>query len=302
MTDEPANALPLPVRPPMEVRPDGAIRMWAPAKINLNLLVGPRGADGFHPLDSLVAKVTLYDRIDLSPRDDGALALTCEPAGCGPDERNLALRAARLLAEGRRVPGAVIRLAKRIPPGRGLGGGSSDAAAVLLGLGRLWNLRVSPARLARLAAELGSDVPLFLGPPALRMTGRGEKVEPVAVHDFCAVLFLPDFSCGTHEVYRAFDECPSSPGAQLDAALLAGPPSRWRHRLVNQLAAAAETVRGELREMRAAISRVVSLPVCLTSSGSAMFVLCDDCDEAAAVAAAAAGAVRVRSVVVAPSG
>lgn len=283
----------------MELRPDGAIRLWAPAKINLNLLVAARRADGFHSVDSIVAKVTLYDRIDLHVGSSGRVDLECDAAECGPDERNLALRAANLLAGGRRVPGAAIRLAKHIPPGRGLGGGSSDAAAVLLGLRRLWAIDVPDEELLALSAELGSDVPLFLGPPALRMTGRGEGIEPVAVHEFRAVLFLPEFSCDTGEVYRAFDAHSARPAQQLDAELLAAPPSRWRDKLVNQLAAPAESVRPELAKMRASLARAVSLPVCLTGSGSGMFVLCDD-DSEAASAAGAAAAMGLRPVVVAP--
>ena len=276
----------------------GRLRVAAPAKINLNLLVGPARADGLHPVDSYVAKITLYDSLTLAPRDDGQIALTCSGAECGPDEKNLALRAAKALARGRRAPGADIDLLKRIAPGKGLGGGSSDAAAVLHGLNVLWELGLAPSELARLAASLGSDVPLFLGAPAARMTGRGECIEPIAVHNFWAVLCLPDAACATAEVYRAFDDAPAEPAAQFDAALLAQPPATWRHLLRNHLAPAAERVCPALESICQEISRRAALPVHLTGSGSAMFMLCDSSDEASDVMGRIAE-VNCRSIVVA---
>ena len=211
------------------------LRVHAPAKINLNLLVAPRGEDGYHPIDSIVTRIALYDEIDLLPRRDAALRLTCPGADCGADEQNLALRAARLLAEGREVGGVDITLTKRIAAGRGLGGGSSDAAAVLAGLRALWGLNVNDDELSSLGGELGSDVPLFLGPPAARMTGRGEKLQRVAVHSLVAVVISPDFMCATADVYRAFDDAPPPMGEQIDMRLFAKPPSQWRGLLVNQL-------------------------------------------------------------------
>ena len=259
-------------------------RLVAPAKINLNLLVGARGADGYHPLDSLVAKVCLYDVISLQGRRDGQINFSCQGAECGDDDRNLALRAGRLLAAERKVGGADIALRKGIPVGMGLGGGSSDAAAVLAGLNLLWNLRLGDCELAELALQLGSDVPLFLGPAASRMTGRGEILQAIELHPFFAVLVLPPFGCGTADVYRQFDAMPPAEAAgQLPLELLRQPPSRWRTRLVNQLAPAAEIVQPRLDEMLSRLRGAISLPVCVTGSGSAMFVLCDDAAEAAAV-------------------
>jgi len=276
----------LPVRERVEsLAPDG-LRLWAPAKINLNLLVGPRRGDGYHPLDSIVAKLTLFDRVDLLPRPDGRVTLRCEGFDCGPVRSNLAFRAAELLAAGRDVPGADVALDKRIAPGQGLGGGSSDAAAVLAGLDRLWKLGLSDAALGELAGELGSDVPLFAGPPVARMTGRGERLAAAAVHPFVAVLVMPTFACSTAEVYRAFDEHPEAMGAPLaPGALGSGPPSAWRGRLVNQLGPAARTVSPQLGPLWDAVAAAVGPPVHLTGSGSAMFVLCDDEAEAGDVLA-----------------
>jgi 4-diphosphocytidyl-2-C-methyl-D-erythritol kinase len=258
----------------------------AAAKINLNLLVGPRRQDGYHPIDSFVTRITLYDEVAIVPRRDGRIVLRCTGADCGRAEQNVAFRAASLLAEGRSSPGATIELTKRIPPGSGLGGGSADAVAVLAGLNDLWGLGLAADRLAELAGRLGSDVPFFLGPPAARLTGRGEIIQPLAVHAFCAVLYLPSFSCFTAEVYREYDRLPRTPQPQLDPAILAGPPSRWRGLLRNDLLAAAGQVAKELAAAHDRLSRALPVPVCLTGSGSALFALCDDLAEARAVLSA----------------
>jgi len=278
----------LAARSRISVSADG-LRVLAPAKINLNLLVGPRRADGYHPLDSVVAKVTLYDEIALRSRGDGQITFSCHGADCGPDEHNLALRAARALANGRKVPGADIVLHKVIPPGKGLGGGSSDAAAVLAGLNELWRLGLGNAELSSLAAGLGSDAPLFFGPAALRMTGRGERIEPVSVHPFVTVLWMGEPACSTTAVYQAFDRQGPAMGRQLDVALLAQPPSRWRGLLVNQLAPAAEELFPPLRRIRQEMAGAVGQDVGMTGSGSALFILCDDLEEAHRVLAALAG-------------
>jgi 4-diphosphocytidyl-2-C-methyl-D-erythritol kinase len=297
-------------RPPVESI-EGGLRVHAPAKVNLNLLVGPRRPDGFHEIDSYVAKVTLYDQVDLVPREDGRITFACEGPGCGPDAENLALRAAHALADaaaraGNGPRGADIRLTKRIPPGGGLGGGSSDAAAVLRGLAKLRGLDLSAAALGRLAAALGSDVPLFLGPPAVRMTGRGEGLAPLDLRPFLAVLFLPGAPCATREVYRAFDDGPAEARCPADRQLLpellgGSPPSAWRDRLVNDLAIPAERLCPEMADRRRRLAEALAMPVCVTGSGSALFALCDDPAEAARVWGALPPDVRPSSLVVRPN-
>jgi len=309
--------------PRFEDTPAGLV-VRAPAKVNLNLLVGPRRADGFHDLDSLVVKISLYDELSIVPSE--AITLTCAGADCGEVESNLVYRAAMLLREhaldrgwaaGESL-GARIHLVKRTPPGKGLGGGSSDAAAALLGLWRLWGLDriASPsaeAALSPLAAQLGSDVPLFLAPSACRMTGRGEILQPLDVAPMAMALFLPDLFCATPAVYRSFDsarlpllrssnfaeqaelrrasqlaaapDASTAPAAlaerQLDAACLRLPPSRWRARLVNDLFPAAGRVCPELADLQARIQSHTDIPILMTGSGSALFAPCDHRAEAA---------------------
>ena len=283
---------------PIEVLGDGSFRVFAPAKINLNLLVGRRRQDGYHSLDSIVAKVSLYDEIEFRPRDDGELLFAAEGMASEPDEGNLAYRAAMLLSPEAGIRGAEIRLTKAIPIGRGLGGGSADAAAALAGLNELWRLKLPADRLAKIGASLGSDVPLFFGPAASRMTGRGDNVEPIRVHPFFAILLLPPFGCSTAAVYRAFDDAPREPGEQLDVAALTGPPSRWRGGLVNQLARAAGRVQPRVAEILSELGRALRVPVQLTGSGSAMFLLCDDLAEARVLASMIPSTIGCRKIVV----
>ncbi len=272
----------------------GGMRVFAPAKINLNLLVGRRREDGYHPLDSFVGQVSLADTIDIVPADGEAVAFACRGADCGADEKNLAYRAATMLMQrsSRKLPGARITLDKAIPPGKGLGGGSSDAAAVLWAMNEYWRLGVAAGELMSLAAQLGSDVPLFLGPPACRMRGRGEVIGPAAISPFHAVLVLPPCQCATPLVYRAFDEQPQDMLPQLDASVLAGPVRRWRGLLCNQLAGPARAVSPELGTLWDELAAAARLPVHLTGSGSALFIPCDDAPEAQATLARIPAAIR----------
>ncbi len=303
MTDQTDILRVSPPLPRMRRLSPSRVVLHAPAKINLNLLVGPRRDDGYHGLDSIVARVSLYDRIELRARDDGQVVLACAGFDCGPAERNLAHLAAEAMRRAAGAPrGADIRLDKRIGPGRGLGGGSSDAAAVLEGLNDLWRLRLPPERLGEMAASLGSDVPLFLGPATARMTGRGEILAPVEVHPFSAILVLaPRLACATREVYRAFDERPAPPERQLPPETFRGPPSAWRGRLVNHLANAACRVCPPLGEVIETLRRATGLPVHVTGSGSGLFVLCDDSGEAQAVAAHMPSSLRECSLIVEPA-
>ena len=157
--------------------PNEPITLDACAKVNLTLEVLGRRDDGYHDLVSLTQAVSLHDTLTFAPTD--GLELVCdapELAGCG----NLAYRAARLLRETAGVSdGARISISKRIPVAAGLGGGSSDAAATLTALNRLWGLGLSLGELTPLAARLGSDVPFFLHGGTAMVSGRGERVTPL---------------------------------------------------------------------------------------------------------------------------
>lgn len=182
--------------------------LLAPAKINLTLEILGRRADGYHELESLVVFAALGDELAVAPSDRLELEVTGPFAAelAGPQEDNLVLRAARLLAKAakREEEGACLRLTKNLPVGAGLGGGSSDAAVVLRELNSLWNLSFSPDRLAELALSLGADLPACLyGRPVL-VRGIGEQLSPAPpLPPFWIVLANPGRSLPTAAVYRA---------------------------------------------------------------------------------------------------
>lgn len=180
------------------------MKVFAYAKLNLTLRVVGRRPDGYHELQSLATAVDLADRITLTSAEHGVELVA--PPELGPVERNLALRAARaILPED--GPGVRIALEKRIPAGAGLGGGSSDAAAVLAGVNELFSLGRSPDKLCELGAALGADVPFFLGPSPAWVEGIGDRITPVEIALPSAFLILvPPFRCPTPDVYQAFDE------------------------------------------------------------------------------------------------
>lgn len=180
----------------------------APAKINLDLYVTGRRADGYHELDSLTAFAAFGDRVTLHEHDRLELALSGQfavPLAAEPD--NLVLRATRRLAAcAGRAATVRIMLEKRLPVAAGLGGGSADAAAALRGLNRLWRLRMASADLADLAAGLGADVPVCLAGRTARMRGVGEQVEPWDVLPPLAVLLVnPNLPLATTAVFGALE-------------------------------------------------------------------------------------------------
>lgn len=173
----------------------------APAKINLFLHVTGRRGDGLHELQTLFQFLEFGDSLAFRPRDDGTIARPIGPSGLAPAD-DLAVRAARLLQEetGTRS-GADIALTKRIPLGGGLGGGSSDAATVLLALNRLWETGLDRDALAGLALRLGADVPVFVGGHAAWAEGVGEHLTPVEPRAPWYLVLVPDVAIATAEVF-----------------------------------------------------------------------------------------------------
>ncbi|MBK9164899.1 MAG: 4-(cytidine 5'-diphospho)-2-C-methyl-D-erythritol kinase [Acidobacteria bacterium] len=171
------------------------------AKINLHLRVLGKRADGFHELCTVFQTVSLHDKITFEAAD--GLSMMCDDPAIPTSEANLMIRAALRLREvsGTKA-GARLHLEKRIPSPGGLGGGSSNAAVTLIGLMRLWGLEVPQSDLLALAAELGSDVPLFLEGGTMLGTGRGEKIEPLPdVIDDNLLIVTPNVAVGTAQAY-----------------------------------------------------------------------------------------------------
>ena len=197
------------------------VRVIAPAKVNLFLGVGELLPDGYHRLDAVFHALSLHDDVVLTESD--TLSVSCTPELDVPAEQNLAYRAATALgvAEGR-DPNVHVELTKRIPHGAGLGGGSSDAAAVLAGLAGMWGLDPSQPRYLRVAAALGADVPFFLHGGAMLMSGRGDvPVRPLPPLDASIVLIRPRHPVSTAAAYQAFDRAPvpARDGSAVVAAL-----------------------------------------------------------------------------------
>lgn len=187
------------------VVPASAITVRAPAKTNLILRVLDRRADGFHNLWSVMQTVGLEDDITIRlNRDHQDLRLHCDVASLSTDQTNLVIRAAAaVLRRCERTIGMDIALTKRIPMGAGLGGGSSDAAATIIGLNRLLNLGWSAMEMAQVGQALGSDVPFFFFAPSAVVTGRGEHVSPVRMKGSrWIVLVNPGFSVETKWAYQ----------------------------------------------------------------------------------------------------
>lgn len=283
-----------------------SVATTAPAKINLTLDVLGRRADGYHELRSLVIGIDLQDELQLCPADVAGVHLACDDPSIN-DDSNLAVRAVRLLAERLGVePAVTLRLAKRIAKGAGLGGGSSDAASALRLAAALWShlwapgltdrkvgapenvgstesTRLTHDELAALGAALGSDVPLFFHLPAAVMTGRGDRVELVTLSwSGWVLLVVPDLHVSTADVYRAWRP---DDGALRGADRLTDLRQARRARdlmplLSNDLEPAVFRVAPRLARLHADLCSLLAAPVRVTGSGAALYLLCDQLEEA----------------------
>lgn len=277
------------------------LALHAPAKVNLALAVGPpRASDGFHPICSWMTTVSLADDLDLVRLEDDRMSRFAvvwaedapRPSAIDwPITKDLAVRAHGLLEKeaGRALP-VQMKLTKRVPVGGGLGGGSSDAAAMLVGVRGLFGLVVSDARLRELAMTLGSDVAFFLSDTAedgwaraAIVEGFGERLTGVTPHEAHLVLMFPAFGCPTGPVYKAFDALGPGPLREREVHDLARRASIDSGALFNDLAPAAEAVAPGLRALRVRACDVLQRPVHVTGSGSTMFAIADSAEHAGAM-------------------
>ncbi len=191
----------------------------APAKINLSLLVRGRRDDGFHEIETRMVPISLCDRLEIERSAGGGLVFTCDDPTVPGDDTNLVVRAARLFCTAAGVsPDLRISLRKVIPHGAGLGGGSSDAATTLLALNDIFAAGFSRARLAELAAEIGSDVAFFIYESAAICRGRGEQVVPESFpHRLPLLLIKPPFGVPTPWAYRQWRDSREIPGVSYAA-------------------------------------------------------------------------------------
>jgi 4-diphosphocytidyl-2-C-methyl-D-erythritol kinase len=264
-----------------------SIELKTPAKINLTLAVLGKRPDGFHDIESLVVPVGLYDDLEVSDSPDGQIHLTCDDPALPTNADNLAYQAAELLASRASARSGVrMRLTKRIPVGAGLGGGSSDAAAALVGLNRLWQLGLNRSALAGVAAELGSDVPLFVADGAVITRGRGERIERVRLDWVgCIVLIVPPFAMSTAEVYQQWQGGSRPPRTALEIIEACRSGQNLDGLLYNMLEEPAFALEPRLAELHAKTARLGAPGVRMTGSGSALFALFDRQDEGTSFAA-----------------
>jgi 4-diphosphocytidyl-2-C-methyl-D-erythritol kinase len=270
------------------------------AKLTLSLRVKGRRPDGFHELHALTVSVSEpHDELTINVGDFGTSSgveiTVAGPAAVdvttGPD--NLAARAAHALLEHTGGDARVrIALHKEIPAGAGLGGGSADAAAVLIALDHLLALGTPIDELAVIGASLGSDVPFCVRGGAAHMRGRGERIEPTTVPSVHVLVVVPPFAISTPAVYRAWDEL----GGPESTRIVAGPAGVGPLR--NDLEPAAERVAPLLTHFRAQLERATGTPAILAGSGSACAVLYEAESEAVAARARVAAADIARTCVV----
>lgn len=276
--------------PPHGIAVGAEITESAPAKVNLYLHVTGRRSDGYHLLDSLIVFADLCDTVTAAPAERLSLTLAGPFADALDGADNLVTRAARALAaHAGRPPRAALRLVKHVPVAAGLGGGSSDAAAALRALIRLWDLSIEADELERLALELGADVPVCLGRRATVVGGVGEVLTPLDRAPPChLVLANPRVSLSTAEVFAAF----SGPAGA------AAPPFRPTADLINALRVRRNDLEAPARRRAPVIGSVLAaldgLPGCrlarMSGSGPTCFALFDTADEASAGAHALAAA------------
>lgn len=301
-----------------------SLTVLAPAKLNLFLRIVAKRADGFHDLESVMATIGVYDtlvleaasscEIDLSVVDSSPRTMTGSmrlEAPVGPE--NLVIRAANLLRERTGCGNGVrITLVKRIPSSAGLGGGSSDCAAALAGLNRLWNLQLSHPELLELAGELGSDVAFFLADTPLAVcTGRGEHIEPLPCSTrLHFVVAKPMSGLSTPAVFREWSSASGNHSrsklpltaqptvASFVESLACHDVVSTARRLHNGLQAPAEALNSDVRQMRQLFERLPVIGHQMSGSGSSYFGICASRRQALGVASRlrAAGVPWVQAV------
>ena len=303
--------------------PVTTVTVRVPAKVNLQLAVGPVRADGYHDVATVYHAVSLFDEVTVTPAERDSVVITGEGADSVPtDGGNLAARAARALARvvghgSRDAAGLAIQITKRIPVAAGLAGGSGDAAATLVACNELWGTGLSQKELCELASGIGSDVAFgLLGGTAIGI-GRGEQVTPVLTSGtFHWVLAFANGGLSTADVYAACDRMRASqegrkakgrkvgtasvPDPALDNALIAalrsGDPAKLGPLLSNDLEPAAISLRPGLRRALAAGQELGALGAMVSGSGPTCAFLAKNRRHARDLTAALAGAGVCRTV------
>lgn len=257
------------------------MKIRAPAKINLGLRVVGKRADGYHLLDTIMVAITLFDELEIKKRKPdkskgkqvAQLRVTCDHPLVPRGEKNLAYRAASLLLHEAGVTAPLdIHIRKRIPVGAGLGGGSTDAAAALVGITRLLKLHFSPRRLEKLATCLGADVPFFIRARPVRARGIGDRLTPLKrVPPWWLVILYPGFPVSTAWVYGnlRLNLTKSRANTKLSTLLTSAP--KFADLLVNDLEVVTVKRYRRIKHLKDSLIELGAARALMTGSGSAVF-------------------------------
>lgn len=280
------------------------LRVRARAKLNLTLRVVGRRADGYHDIETVMQALELFDEVELEPAASTDVSFASMPGFIGrlPEAPDL-VRGAIEVFERKTTSAAAFRahVVKGIPLGSGLGGGSADAAAALLGLREMTGRALSADELFEMAAEIGSDVPFGLQGGTAYASGRGERIRALpAPRRFWWVIGFPRFEMSTSEVYRRFDEMRlDTPGSEISVlkdALRDGDPVRLAGLLRNDLELPAFDLKPELESLKGRFVSAGALGSVMAGSGSAMAGLCRSEDHAIQVASVLEATLHVQTV------
>lgn len=260
------------------------MELFAYAKLNLSLDITGKREDGFHTLDTVMQSISLCDRVTLTPTEEPGIRLRTNRSYLPADKKNTAFRAASLFFEscGLQNEGLEISIQKKIPTRAGMGGGSADAAAVLLGLNRLYQAGLSLSALLELGKEIGADVPFCLHGGACRCTGIGEILEPVPPLPSCfLVICKPPAGMSTPRAFALLDTLPPArtcSTAKMVAALEAGDLRQVGKSLSNRFDEAMRLM--QVREIKKILLSAGALGAMMTGSGSAVYGIFESEDAA----------------------
>jgi len=260
-----------------------ALLARAPAKINLYLLIADKRPDGYHNLETLMAKIAFYDELLFESDKTEGIELVCDGLWSPAGNENLVYKAAVLFYKTiNKKPSVKIKLTKNIPAGSGLGGASSDAATTLLALNRLYQQPIAEDILYSLASQLGSDVSFFLNGPQAICTSRGEKTAKLdKLFSFTALLALPNINISTKKVYENFKvdlELFNALKEQIKPLFLKNKVDLITNLCANMLAKTCYDLNNDLAVLKSEIESICRLPVLLSGSGAALFVIFKDKD------------------------
>lgn len=266
----------------------GSLTLLSPAKINLTLEVLGRRQDGYHEIRSIIQPVDLFDEVSIEQTEED-IELTSSGIEIPQGKDNLAWKAAALyIGQSGIDVGVRIDIKKKIPPGSGLGGGSSNAAAVLTGLNRIFGA-LSEDELLRISSSLGADVPLFIRPVSAVIEGIGEKVTPLrGLPLFYYVILCPNVNVSTERVYRKWDELnEGAPQDKREHGELESAVEELRKAsgfpLRNDLEAPAEALYPEIKAFKQILTSLEARDVQMTGSGGAVFAVFRDEDKALSI-------------------